>query len=220
MIDNEKVGEKVGSTFVNEGNEVHTAVAEEDLGNGKQTETYGRFKDAKGLLDAYNSLQSEFTRRCQRVRELEREIEKIKSTEQPIKDSVQFSNGEECKGFLSRFPEAQQHLESLYSIAATNGDESHGRLERAFIDKLKTDIKNQYEYFTSKDYLDSVLRVSEDLKDEIIRGYLDKIYATKSNVPLISGDGKACITPPSNPKNIAEAGNIAKQIFDKYKENL
>ena len=31
----------------------------------------GKFKDVNALLNAYNSLQSEFTKRCQRIKELE-----------------------------------------------------------------------------------------------------------------------------------------------------
>ena len=33
----------------------------------------GKFKDVNALLNAYNSLQSEFTKRCQRIKELEAE---------------------------------------------------------------------------------------------------------------------------------------------------
>ena len=36
---------------------------------------YGRFKDAKTLLDAYNSLQAEFTRKSQKLAEFQRENE-------------------------------------------------------------------------------------------------------------------------------------------------
>ena len=36
-----------------------------------QTVSYGKFKDANALLNAYNSLQAEFTKRCQRIKELE-----------------------------------------------------------------------------------------------------------------------------------------------------
>ena len=217
MNNNQVAGENSLAQINGDG--MHTAEAEKVLGIETASD-FGRFKDAKGLLDAYNSLQSEFTRRCQRVKELEREIENIKNSEQPIGDSEKLSNGDERKGFLSVFPEAEPHLQSLYQIAAGKGDESQGRLERAYIDKLLTDLKTQREYFTSTDYLSSVIDKSSDLKNGIIRGYLDEIYATKTNVPLISGDGKVCITPPSNPKNISEAGNLAKQIFDKYKENL
>lgn len=36
----------------------------------KSSGTYGKFKDADALLKAYNSLQAEFTRRSQRLKEL------------------------------------------------------------------------------------------------------------------------------------------------------
>lgn len=38
----------------------------------------GKFKDVNALLNAYNSLQSEFTKRCQRIKELERASSKEK----------------------------------------------------------------------------------------------------------------------------------------------
>ena len=37
----------------------------------KQEVSLGRFKDINALLSAYNSLQAEFTKRCQRIKELE-----------------------------------------------------------------------------------------------------------------------------------------------------
>ena len=45
----------------------------------------GKFKDVKSLLSAYNSLQSEFTKRCQKIKELESKLaneEKVSEQEQ------------------------------------------------------------------------------------------------------------------------------------------
>lgn len=47
-----------------------TANAAEAEGDKVATDL-GKFKDVKALLDAYNSLEAEFTRRSQRLRELE-----------------------------------------------------------------------------------------------------------------------------------------------------
>ena len=47
---------------------VHGADARTDEGTAAP---YGKFKDAGALLQAYNSLEAEFTRRSQRLRELE-----------------------------------------------------------------------------------------------------------------------------------------------------
>lgn len=47
------------------------AEANEDKGAEKETVSLGKFKNAEALLAAYNSLQAEFTKRCQRIKELE-----------------------------------------------------------------------------------------------------------------------------------------------------
>lgn len=47
------------------------AEAEKEKGEEKSEVSLGKFKDARALLDAYNSLQSEFTKRCQKIKELE-----------------------------------------------------------------------------------------------------------------------------------------------------
>lgn len=48
-----------------------TATAEEELGGSTESVSLGKFKDVNALLSAYNSLQAEFTKRCQRLKELE-----------------------------------------------------------------------------------------------------------------------------------------------------
>ena len=64
----------------------NTAEAEEE----KVAADLGKFKDVKALLDAYTSLEAEFTRRSQRLKELEG-----KSKAQPTADAA---NGEPSSG--------------------------------------------------------------------------------------------------------------------------
>ena len=62
----------------------------------EQGSMYGKFNDAKSLLDAYNNLQAEFTKKCQKLSEIERE----KQTEQaPVfcKDDWQTRSGRLCE---------------------------------------------------------------------------------------------------------------------------
>ncbi len=59
---------------INEQIEVETqTVATEEVkkGEDKTDVSLGKFKDVSALLGAYNSLQSEFTKRCQKIKELE-----------------------------------------------------------------------------------------------------------------------------------------------------
>lgn len=47
------------------------AEAEEKTSDDGTNASYGKFKDAAALYKAYESLQAEFTKRCQRLKELE-----------------------------------------------------------------------------------------------------------------------------------------------------
>ena len=51
------------------------ATAEEKTGAFNEQVSLGKFKDVGALLNAYNSLQSEFTKRCQKIKELESKID-------------------------------------------------------------------------------------------------------------------------------------------------
>ena len=50
-----------------------SAAAQENIGESSGEVSLGKFKDTAALLSAYNSLQAEFTKRCQRIKELERD---------------------------------------------------------------------------------------------------------------------------------------------------
>lgn len=58
-------------TIVNKTAEPDAASAEQGKCGKDENVCLGKFKDVKSLLNAYNSLESEFTKRCQRLKELE-----------------------------------------------------------------------------------------------------------------------------------------------------
>ena len=51
--------------------EAQPVATEKEVGAEKTEISLGKFKDVNALLNAYNSLQAEFTKRCQRIKELE-----------------------------------------------------------------------------------------------------------------------------------------------------
>lgn len=70
-----------------------TAEAEETNGAGQTEVSLGKFKDAEALLNAYNSLESEFTKRCQKLKELEKKLsDEEKATPPPTDDSFAREN--------------------------------------------------------------------------------------------------------------------------------
>ena len=71
----------------------HTAEAEQVKGEGKSEVSLGKFKDVNALIDAYNSLQSEFTKRCQKIKELQVKLS-LRDNEQPLKENSASVDGE------------------------------------------------------------------------------------------------------------------------------
>ena len=216
MNNNEIAGEiKENFENLDMSNSVHTATADEDLGTA---DNFGKFKDAKSLLNAYNALQSEFTRRCQKVKELERERATLK--EEQIKHS-DFSEREwEEKAFLEVFPNTDINVKSLYDEAVLSGDDSKGRIGRAYIKRLISEYEDKIKYYNSKEFIKNAINQDSEIKNQIIKEYLLAVEGSKPTIKLISGNGVATVSPPSKPKNLAEAGNIARQIFDNFKENI
>lgn len=56
--------------------------------NTNETVSYGKFKDADALYKAYNALESEFTKRCQKIKELEGKIERVDKQEERSLDGI------------------------------------------------------------------------------------------------------------------------------------
>ncbi|MBQ3116191.1 MAG: hypothetical protein IJC07_04105 [Clostridia bacterium] len=78
----------------NEQTEVCTqpSAEEENAGGGQTEVSLGKFKDAKSLLDAYNSLESEFTKRCQKLKELEKRLVIAEKATPPQKQDLADEN--------------------------------------------------------------------------------------------------------------------------------
>lgn len=200
---------------LNANDTVHTAGAEVDMGTAEE---FGKFKDAKSLLNAYNALQSEFTRRCQKVKELERENLLIKK-EQSDGNSFLDEHEWEKKAFLEIFPDAEKEYSSLRDTAF-RGDGSKGWLGRAYLDKLTKNYEDKINYLNSLEHVKNMVNNNQELKNSIIKEYLLEIENSKPTITLISGNGTATVSPPSKPKSLADAGDLARQIFDKSKENI
>ena len=139
----------------------------------------GKFKDTESLLNAYNSLQAEFTRRCQRVKELERELSVAKTNQSVLK------------------PTPKTSVENTRSSSGVSAEP---------VDK---DIEVKGEPNASASEVD----LTDDVKRKIIREYLNGVKSSKPDISLISGNGTAIVSPPSKPKNIIEAGELALQIL-------
>ena len=130
--------------------EIQIAEAEKVSGEEGVQASLGKFKSVDALLNAYNSLQAEFTKRCQRLKELEGTV-KADKTEVPT------------------FTEEE------------------------------TDLKEK--------------GITEEEKNQILKGYLQSILGSKQKALVMDKTGVGVRTPSPKPKTISEAGALAKEIM-------
>ncbi len=65
--------------------------------------SFGKFKDANALLDAYNSLEAEFTKRCQRLKELESALSDDKAKTPEGKEETKSISDEDKENILKDY---------------------------------------------------------------------------------------------------------------------
>ncbi|MBO5927869.1 MAG: hypothetical protein J6Q32_03355 [Clostridia bacterium] len=93
--------------------ESQPAAAEEGNGESTQKISLGKFKDVNALLGAYNSLQAEFTKRCQRLKELENTISGDKTIVPTEENKENIGNTE--KSEIDKEEILKEYLQSVIS---------------------------------------------------------------------------------------------------------
>ncbi len=103
----------------------------EDVAAAKKEEAstvLGKFKDVDALARAYGSLQAEFTRRSQRLKELEREAEKRKRVEDACEERVEKLR-KNARAHRAAAREFDEFLSDVGQPLAEIGEETTGAFE-------------------------------------------------------------------------------------------
>lgn len=209
----------------------HIAEAKENTGATATEVSLGKFKDVGSLLKAYENLESEFTRRSRRLKELEGEVLRNKEeiTRRGASSVIPKGLGE---GFL---PEKADEIkngggekgkregdlpENAAAETTEKGVESDGRID------VKNGESAEKENGKTDGIADSAGKTDEKGKkaeqgeetadgynamEEIIKKYL--LSVIKSRPPVTPASGTAVVVPPRKPKSFEEAGMLIKKDF-------
>lgn len=195
----------------------------------------GKFKDTTSLLDAYNSLQKEFTRKSQKLAELtklleektqnsQKEDEKTAQNEQngtnppqseeqrPLFFTSQWRS--RVAKFFEENPEAKPHSKEISNILISDPKLAslNNCLDYAF---SLVKAKNTKPVDIDNPSTLSLLAENEKIKNAVIEKYLQSLSASRSNLRFISGEPTTlAVTPtPKKPKTIKDASNILKKLL-------
>lgn len=159
--------------------------------------TLGKFKNPEELLRAYGELEREFTRRSQRLKELENG-KKVRS-EQDFKVAVD--------KFFERTPSAKvfakEIAQKLMQQPSLKEEENclDIALNQVLIDKFRT----PEQLLSDGQFLEEFVLSSQAVKDAVISKYLKEVREGRPPKTL-TADGINGIAPNRKPQSIEEAG--------------
>lgn len=165
---------------------------------------FGKFKSADALFEAYKALEAEFTRKSQRLSELEKDkTEKATINENFIND--------ELSSFLSRQSDASPFADELKNLSIQQG----GRVD--FDNLWASLLVNKLASGESKldnPIIKKYVFQDEELKNHVIENYMKEL---KSNQPpfVICRDNGERVTgqKPVTPSSLAEAKKLVEDLF-------
>ena len=166
----------------------------------------GKFKDAESLLKAYNNLQAEFTKKCQKLSALENEKNKTIFYEEDWNKRV--------ANFLEKNPEAKKYSKEI-SEKILNSPElksSENALELAWSSIAMKNYVEPEKLARDKTFLNSYIFNNEEIKKQVLENYLKEI---KTAPPVISGSRGAKLSSKEEyaPKNLNDAKKIVEKFF-------
>lgn len=165
----------------------------------------GKFKDVESLLKAYNSLQTEFTKKSQKLSELENSNTEFTREERLTKAIKQL---EQNHNIATRFSN---------EIKTALQDKETGDYETCVKDELIKNLAKTYktadEYIADEEFLNKFVYSNKNIRDNIIRDYLTSLTNITPVKVMSNISGSIPVSPPNIPTTIKDAGRLAKNII-------
>ena len=158
----------------------------------------GKFKSVEALLDAYTNLQAEFTKKCQRLSDLEKE--KIARETKPDTDEV-------LSQFLSKNQEAIPYAPELKEILAADEGSADSAWAKLVLSRLSRGD-------TRDPIVEKFVLSSDELKNKIVENYLSALSAQKPPLVISSQKGeRVSSTVPDTPSSLIDAKKVVEKMF-------
>ena len=167
-------------------------------------ESFGKFKDAESLMKAYSSLQSEFTKKSQKLAMLENEMNKEKCEQERLT-----LLDENIEKFVNKYDSVRPFKSALKENLTKD---QNLKLEDEAIKILAENYKSPEFYATDSEFLNNYIFSNKEIKDKIVKDYLSQI-TQNSPIKYERSCSSISLTPPKQPSTIKEAGKLAKSII-------
>jgi len=191
----------------------------------KGSELPTKFKSSEQLAQAYESLEAEFTRKCQALRELAAEkarLEEELRREQEQKADVEKVNeadekdpqpasdkpwSEIVEEFLNKYPSAVSFSAELaHMLAQRPESKTEQGLEHLYLQLVAQKFKPYEQLVEDEEFLNEYVLGNQKINDMIITRYLQALAGKESPKLMGQGGGYMPIAKRRSAKTLEEAG--------------
>jgi len=203
---------------------------------GEDADGIGKFKSVGELYKAYISLEQEFTRRSQILRELEKNAQcsmlNVKSQETTLSGCTVHPSVEgnhvgaaapgqlSLRGAVSDAAIRESHISSGFDAPSNPSDDLQAASSLSQGVRKLDNCDRQQEIDSARpmsdDQLFEAARASEGVRNRIIEEYIGGIKAV---LPVAMKGGMPAASVPYRPKTLAEAGNLTAMLMKMDKRN-
>lgn len=211
MIDEKNNGEQPSEQVVQ-------AVEMENLGtNTQEGSPLGKFKDSQMLLNAYNELQSEFTRKCQKLSDVQKMLDEKTSEASIERENVQkeFAWKNKLENFLQTHENAKDMIEDITNEMINDDGlaENEDALEKAYMSVMEKNYKSADSLAKSEEFLNKYIYSNDEIKNKIIKDYVSSLQDIKSPIEVTSMGQIGGIATTPKFENLEDASKFVKNMF-------
>ncbi len=176
--------------------------------------TYGKFKSAEKLLEAYNNLESEFTKKCQLLSELQKDKRQEESSAPSTQTETQTSQQNEddqFSAFLLANEMAKPFEEEIKEKVSSTNQLSPYEVAwaKVVLGHLNAEQK------TSDPIVNNYVLSDENVRKKVIQEYLSDLAKHKPPQVISSAGGERVSSiSPDTPTSLSEAKEMLRRMFD------
>lgn len=184
--------------------------------NDSESGSLGKFKDTDSLLNAYNNLQAEFTRKCQKLSEVTKELQGSTQNETMSNKVYQEENWKQnVNEFLTSHSEAKKYSGDIANEILQDQDlqMSPNALELAWARVMQKNFAEPDILAHDQNFINEKILNRDEIKTQVLEEYFKNLHKQKSPL-VIGGSGEVAVPKTNAPQNMAEAKELVEKLFN------
>ncbi len=177
----------------------------------------GKFKDTTSLLSAYNSLQAEFTKKCQKLSEITKQLNdnQTLNKEESMPVFADANWQENVSNFLSKNTEAQKYSGEIANeiLMDKNLQSSPNALELAWARVMQKNYAEPEKLSNDQNFINEKILSRDDVKKQVLEEYFKNLQNVKTP-PVITSDGSVASIVEKKPTTMHEAKLAVEKLFN------